>query len=62
MNFDPDASPWNMPELRWRYGYPFALAMMAAVAALTLGYIYRKGWIGRAARVRPDVAPSRDPE
>jgi len=46
MNFDPDASKWNMPELRWAYGYPYALLLMGAVAALTFGYIYRKGWIG----------------
>ena len=43
MNFDPASSPWNMPELRWAYGYPFALVLMGAVAALTFGYIYRKG-------------------
>jgi magnesium transporter len=60
MNFDPDASPWNMPELRWVYGYPFVLALMLGVAALTFGYIYRKGWVGRAARLRPESAPSRD--
>jgi len=47
MNFDPDRSKWNMPELRWAYGYPYALLMMGTVAALTFGYIYRKGWIGR---------------
>jgi magnesium transporter len=62
MNFDPDASPWNMPELRWMFGYPFVLAVMLAVAALTFGYIYRKGWVGKAARVRPEPAPSRDAE
>ena len=33
MNFDTEASPWNMPELNWRYGYLFSLALMAAVAA-----------------------------
>ncbi len=32
MNFDTRASPFNMPELRWRFGYPFALALMLAVA------------------------------
>jgi magnesium transporter len=46
MNFDPDSSPWNMPELRWAYGYPIALGLMALVAVLTLGYAYRKGWMG----------------
>ncbi|HSH42119.1 MAG TPA: magnesium/cobalt transporter CorA [Arenicellales bacterium] len=46
MNFDPDASPLNMPELRWYLGYPFALAMMALVAIGLLYYFRRKGWIG----------------
>ena len=62
MNFDPDSSPWNMPELRWVYGYPFVLGLMLGVAAFTFGYIYRKGWVGRAARLRPEIAPSRDAE
>jgi len=52
MNFDPAVSPWNMPELLWPYGYPFVLGLMLAVAALTLGYIYRKGWIGMGERGR----------
>jgi magnesium transporter len=46
MNFDPDVSPFNMPELEWRFGYPYALALMATVALGLLGYFYRKGWIG----------------
>lgn len=45
MNFHPSASPWNMPELNWRYGYPFALALMAAVAAGMLFYFARRGWL-----------------
>ena len=39
MNFE------YMPELKWRYGYPASLAVMAVVA----GYLYRRfkraGWI-----------------
>ncbi len=50
MNFDPDSSPWNMPELRWMYGYPFALALMAGVAAVTLWIMYWNGWIGGSRR------------
>lgn len=46
MNFDPAASPFNMPELKWRYGYPFALGLMAAVAGGLLLYFRVKGWIG----------------
>ncbi len=45
MNFNPNASPWNMPETSWRFGYPFALAMMAAVAGGMLYYFVRRGWL-----------------
>lgn len=51
MNFDPDRSPWNMPELRWYYGYPFSLGLMAAVAIVLLLFFRRKGWFGSAAIV-----------
>lgn len=43
MNFDT-ASPWNMPELNWYWGYPFALAVMTLVAGGLLLYFKRKGW------------------
>lgn len=46
MNFDPEASPWNMPELGWRYGYPFALGIMAALAAGLMAWFWRRGWLG----------------
>jgi magnesium transporter len=45
MNFDPETSPLNMPELKWFWGYPFALALMAATAAGLLVYFRRRGWI-----------------
>jgi len=47
MNFDPDVSPLNMPELRWFMGYPFALLLMAVVAGTIMLWFRRKGWIGR---------------
>jgi magnesium transporter len=44
MNFDA-GSPYNMPELHWRYGYPFALVLMVT-SVLVLAYYYRrKGWM-----------------
>ena len=46
MNFDPGVSPWNMPELGWAWGYPFALGVMATVAVGLLVYFRRKGWLG----------------
>lgn len=45
MNFDPDASPWNMPELRAYYGYPAALAFMAVVVVALLVAFRRKKWL-----------------
>ncbi len=46
MNFNPAASPWNMPELNWFFGYPFALGLMATVAVGLLLFFRRRGWIG----------------
>jgi magnesium transporter len=46
MNFDPEKSPWNMPELGWYFGYPFALGLMALVAIVMLALFWRRGWIG----------------
>jgi magnesium transporter len=45
MNFDR-RMPLNMPELGWRFGYFFALALMLAVALGMLVYFRRKGWLG----------------
>lgn len=59
MNFDPEASPWNMPELQWTLGYPFALGLMLLVGLALLGYFWRKGWIGERrveAVARPEEA------
>lgn len=50
MNFDTQVSPWNMPELEWRYGYLFSLGLMGATAFGMLGYFWRKGWILRRFR------------
>ncbi len=50
MNFRPESSPWNMPELQWYWGYPYALGLMAAVAAGLLAYFWHKGWIGASLR------------
>jgi magnesium transporter len=46
MNFDPTVSRWNMPELKWAWGYPFALGLMAAAAIGMLSYFWRRGWLG----------------
>ncbi|MEW6297764.1 MAG: magnesium/cobalt transporter CorA [Thermodesulfobacteriota bacterium] len=46
MNFNPAASPWNMPELNWYWGYPFSLTLMAGVAFAQLVFFWRRGWLG----------------
>lgn len=45
MNFNTERSPWNMPELNWRYGYPYALGLMGVIATGMLGYFYGRGWL-----------------
>jgi magnesium transporter len=39
MNFD------FMPELHWRFGYPFAIALMVVSAVLPYLYFKRRGWL-----------------
>lgn len=43
MNFDT-ASPWNMPELHWRYGYLGVLGVMVLVVVGMLAWFRRKRW------------------
>ena len=45
MNFDGQASRWNMPELGWKYGYPAVLALMALVVAGFVTFFVRRGWL-----------------
>jgi magnesium transporter len=45
MNFNYEASHYNMPETQMRYGYPIVVCAMAFTAVFMLGYFYRKGWI-----------------
>lgn len=45
MNFDPHASPWNMPELLSYYGYPAALGFMALVAIALILFFRWKKWL-----------------
>lgn len=45
MNFNPDVSPYNMPELEWYFGYPLALLLMGIIFAFMLVYFRRKNWM-----------------
>lgn len=44
MNFDPDASPWNMPELRARFGYPLVMLLFAVIGIGMAWMFRRRGW------------------
>ncbi len=46
MNFNTEISPWNMPELHWRFGYLLSLALMSAVAGGFMYFFWRRGWLG----------------
>jgi magnesium transporter len=44
MNFNTDISPWNMPELNTRFGYPLLLLFMLIVAGAMLAWFRWKDW------------------
>jgi magnesium transporter len=45
MNFDTGASPFNLPELGMRYGYPLFWTLVVAVAGGLLWFFRRKRWL-----------------
>jgi magnesium transporter len=44
MNFDPNISPYNMPEIKWYFGYPYALLLMSVVSIMMVALFWRRGW------------------
>ncbi|MBE9009649.1 magnesium/cobalt transporter CorA [Pseudanabaenaceae cyanobacterium LEGE 13415] len=44
MNFNPDKSPFNMPELNWYWGYVMCWGVMIAIALSLVFFFKRKGW------------------
>ncbi|MGG6292802.1 magnesium/cobalt transporter CorA [Leptolyngbya sp. AN02str] len=44
MNFNPDSSPLNMPELEWFWGYPLCLLVMGSIALGLILYFRKQGW------------------
>lgn len=51
MNFDPSASPLNMPELDWYWGYPFCWALMITTAASLVYFFWRRGWFKNFSKI-----------
>ena len=44
MNFDPEVSPWNMPEIEAPYGYVICIAVMALISLSQVLWFRRQGW------------------
>lgn len=55
MNFDPEKSPWNMPELTWYWGYPACWAVMLAIAVSLVYFFWRRGWFENFSTVKDDL-------
>ena len=47
MNFNSEASPFNMPELEWYWGYPGVWVLMLSIAACLIYFFWRRGWFRR---------------
>lgn len=45
MNFNPDVSPFNMPELNWFWGYPMVIFVMIMMTGIMLFYFKKKNWL-----------------
>ncbi|MEM8722461.1 MAG: magnesium/cobalt transporter CorA [Cyanobacteria bacterium P01_G01_bin.39] len=44
MNFNSEASPWNMPELNWYWGYPFYWLISMIISVSLVYFFWRQGW------------------
>jgi len=51
MNFDPQTSPWNMPELSWYWGYPFCWVLMLTTTAGLVFFFWRRGWFENFSKI-----------
>lgn len=45
MNFNPEKSPYNMPELNAYFGYPIAMLVMFIIAVGMVFYFKKKRWL-----------------
>ena len=59
MNFH-QSSPWNMPELSWTYGYPFALILMACAASSLWLYFYKQNWFSISPATKRELEQEKD--
>lgn len=51
MNFKTEVSPYNMPELSWYFGYPFALGVMFFFIVITTFIFWTQGWMSSQEKI-----------
>ncbi|MBD2019431.1 magnesium/cobalt transporter CorA [Leptolyngbya sp. FACHB-36] len=61
MNFNPEASPFNMPELNWYWGYIACWAIMLSTAAGLIFFFWRKGWFENFSTIKSKDSSSSPP-
>ncbi len=54
MNFNPEKSPYNMPELSSYWGYPICMGSMAAIAGCLIFFFWRRGWLENSVKIQKD--------
>lgn len=52
MNFNPEASPLNMPELNWYWGYPLFWGLTIAIASLLVYFFWQRGWFSNISSLK----------
>ena len=52
MNFNPDKSPYNMPELNSYWGYPLCLGIMALIAGSLIFLFWSRGWLSNSVNLK----------
>jgi magnesium transporter len=52
MNFNPDKSPYNMPELNSYWGYPICLGIMLLIAGSLIFLFWRRGWLSDSVKLK----------
>jgi len=60
MNFNPEASPFNMPELNWYWGYPLCWGLMIAIASVLVTFFWKQGWFEDHSTVVAQVKTGRN--
>ena len=54
MNFNPEKSPFNMPELNWYWGYFLCLGAMLLISGIQIYIFWKKGWFRNELIVKRD--------